>query len=191
MTNYNQRRRLSGQHNTVLTEAGRVQAVQLASSLPPGLNLIACSTLARAIETMELAIGEARLRGPVFIDPRLNEVNFGRFQGSRQSSIGELSRRDIAYVPDGGESYRLAAARIFSFLVDLGSELAVNEAERTTSAVFCHAGVLRILSTLITPAEDPAEMFARRFDNVSGFELCLREVRLPAFWVDNLQSSRP
>lgn len=189
-TNYNLRRRLSGQHNTVLTDVGRIQAAQLASSLPSELDLIACSALARAIETMELAIGEARLRRPVLIDPRLNEVNFGRFQGCHPSSLAERSRGNIDYVPGGGESYRMAAMRIFSFVADLGLNLTAREAERTISVIFCHTGILRILSTLIRPVMDPAEMFAWRFGNASSIDLYLRELRLPVFWLRNSRLSR-
>lgn len=138
---------------------------------------------------MELATGAMKLHVPVVIDPRLNEVNFGRFQGRRPSSLAEQAQRDIDYLPENGESYRIVAARVFSFLVDLAAHLAVSERSRTMSVVFCHAGILRIVSTLCRPIGDPAELFGWRFVNASSIDLALSDVQLPAFWLG--KSQRP
>jgi broad specificity phosphatase PhoE len=185
MTKYNERRRLSGLHNTVLTDAGRDQAKQISGLLAPRLNVVCCSALVRAIETMELALGLRRLHNtPIFIDPRLNEVCAGRYQGRSHRAVGAGRDRNIDGAPEGGESYRQAAARIFSFLIDLADQVLSCQTEQTRSAVFCHAGVLRIVLTLVHSPTRPAEMFEWRFENARGFEIELADVRLPGFWTN-------
>lgn len=184
-TNYNRRRLLSGQHNTLLTELGRDQAREISLRLPHHIDLIACSALARAIETMQLAVGEPRIkRTPVVVDPRLNEVNFGSTQGKSKSSLGGLRTGGIDYSPGNGENYRIAAARVFSFVVDLYDELEIVGGNEKSVVVFCHAGVLRMIATLIWPISSPEEMFEWRFENASRLDVCLGSIRLPDFWTE-------
>ncbi len=184
-TNYNARRLLSGQHNTLLTEFGREQARELLCRLPHCIDLIACSALARAIETMQLAVGERRLREmPVIVDPRLNEVNFGSMQGKRQSLLSGLLTCGIDFTPKQGESYRIAAARIFSFVVDLYDELDAIGGNQKSVVIFCHAGVLRMIATLIWPNSTPTKMFEWKFNNASRIDVRSVDIRLPSFWTE-------
>lgn len=184
-TKYNVRRLLSGQHNTVLTDLGRAQARDISNLLPSRVDVIACSALARAIETMELAVGLPRLTDiPVIVDPRLNEVNLGSLQGRRRSTLNPAPRGGIDYSPEHGESYRVAAARVLSFVVDLFDAVEVRGDVPMSAAVFCHAGVLRIVATLIRPVLTAEEMFEWRFENASRIDMQVSDLRLPPLWVE-------
>ena len=115
----------------------------------------------------------------------MNEVRAGKYQGRSHRAIGTTRDRNIDGAPEAGESYRQAAARIFSFLIDLADQLLSCQPDKTRSAVFCHAGVLRILLTLVRSPTRPAEMFEWQFENASGVEIELADVRLPGFWINS------
>lgn len=184
LTTYNMRGLLSGQHNTRLSERGRAQARQLSRRLPRRVGLVACSALARAVETMQLSMGGEALREtPIIIDPRINEVNLGHLEGKSRSRL-RFGDADIDSCPEGGESYRTAARRVFSFLTDLLDELAVTGGGYKSVVVFSHAGILRIVSSLIRPVAAPSEIFGWKFENTASVQFPSRSIQLPEFWLE-------
>ena len=159
-TKYNQRGRVSGQHNTLLSELGKKQAQDLQKQLQAHPDLIACSTLARTIETMELSIPEKdRIGVPIIIDPRLNEVNLGTLQGRRRDYIDAFGAGDLDFAPPTGESYRHAAQRVFSFVIDLFETFAEQGGPQSRAIVFSHAGVLRMVATLVKNTSCARDLF--------------------------------
>lgn len=89
-----------------LTEAGREQARSLGRDAGP-VELVAHTEFGRTQETAELAWPDA----PRLVVPELNEIRFGRFEGTRwEDGYADWTRsagpRDEC--PDGGES-RVAA----------------------------------------------------------------------------------
>ena len=125
-TKYNERNLVSGQHNTSLSTKGKDEARRLRYFLPQKIDLIVCSELRRSIETMILSVPEELLQKiPVRSDFRLNEVHLGALQGKRRHHIGHFASGDLDFAPEGGESYRQAARRVLSAVVDMFDALAL------------------------------------------------------------------
>ena len=182
-TKDNNRVLVTGQNNTVLSEIGRRQAHDLSRHLPSHFDVIACSALARTIETMELAVPKGHRRGvPIIIDPRLNEVSLGTLQGKRRAYIAAFGTGDIDYAPTGGESYRQAGRRAFSFVVDLFDALATMEGGQRVAVVFCHAGILRIVASLVKNTPCASDMFKLNMSNAEHLNLETSRMRLAPFW---------
>jgi broad specificity phosphatase PhoE len=183
-TKYNERKLVSGQHNTVLSEQGRREAKVLRRALPSHLDLIACSALSRAIETMRLSVPPAlRTRIPIFVDERLNEVHLGEMQGRKSVFVQAFADGNISWSPPGGESYRQAAGRVLSAVADLFDALAFAGPPPRRAAVFCHAGVMRIISTLIDAPAESRNVFKSSAKNLECLSVMAQNVEFPAFWI--------
>jgi broad specificity phosphatase PhoE len=148
-TDWNVEARLQGQRDIPLNGVGRVQAEEagrrLASVAPdPAALAYVASPLGRARETME------RLRRSLGLDPcayrtdpLLAEISFGAWEGLTWKEVRGLdapaaaarTREKWSYVPPGGESYAMLAARVAPFAAGL---------DRDTVAV-THGGVARVL----------------------------------------------
>jgi broad specificity phosphatase PhoE len=182
-TKYNERKLVSGQHDTVLSARGREAAMSLRESLPQPLDLIVCSGLTRAIETMRLSVPpHIQASCPIWADRRLNEVNLGVLQGKKSVFIHQFAAGELSWAPAGGESYRDAAQRVFSSVVDIYDELAAGGGPPKRVAVFCHAGVMRIIGTLIDPHADSRNVFKSSAKNLECLVVSATDVSLPAFW---------
>ena len=91
------------------------------------------------------------------VDARIQELNFGEWEGQRWSEIGHTATQILSAdffdnSPPGGESYRDMMKRVDAFLVDLGASF-----ERV--AVVSHPGPIRAL--LVRCLDLPAEAGAR------------------------------
>jgi broad specificity phosphatase PhoE len=123
-THWNRDRRWQGHANIELSEAGRLQAARLASSLSklePSLRLIYSSDLRRAHDTareLAAAIGTA-----VVVDPAWREIAVGSWTGLRRDEIKvrfEEEWQRIAAGEDlargGGETFAAFSARVVGAL---------------------------------------------------------------------------
>jgi broad specificity phosphatase PhoE len=173
-TEYNERNLISGQQDVPLSHKGLQQARLLRSSIPARYDRIFCSRLKRTWQTMHAAVGEPPVS--VYVDRRINEVSLGELEGHGRRHIEAFAVGDIDFSPRGGESYRRAAQRAFSFVVD-----ATRSAERT-SLIFTHAGILRIIYSLVAPMDTPAQMFSASFKNAFCIQVRSNRVALPPFW---------
>ena len=179
-TTFNERGLVSGGTETDLTERGREAARQLSGYLPTDAGLVVCSGLRRAQETARLALQD--YLGPypdVVHDPRLNEVGLGILEGGPKRFIPQFADGDIDWAPPGGETYRQAARRAFSSVVDVGRMVA--GADRRV-LVFAHAGVMRILCTLAGGDWTPTRMYGLNFDDRMCVRLRSESFRLASFW---------
>lgn len=154
---FNAEGRIQGQQNTPLSELGVAQAQAIAAALArEPIDAVFSSPLERALATARPTAEALGLE--VRIEPRLQEINAGVFQGLLWSEIEtrypEEGRRWRAHDPDfvvpGGESRRQLMAR--------GREAfdamrAAGPFDRV--AVFTHGGVLgaALKSLLGIPAE--------------------------------------
>lgn len=181
-TKYNEHNRISGQHNTMLSALGRRQATELRSALPPSIDFILCSTLQRTIETMELSVPkQIQQTARKALDPRLNEVNLGVLQGRRRIRMPQFEQGDLDFAPEKGESYRDAARRVLSVIVDIFDLLAETGDTPRNAVIFCHAGVLRIIATL-SSSVNSNEIFKTNPANGECLALPASQVRLPTYW---------
>lgn len=183
-TKYNERKLVSGQHDTVLSDQGRREAKILRRALPPHLDLIVSSALARAVETMRLSVpAGVGARTPTVIDARLNEVHLGRLQGRKSAFVQAFADGNINWSPPGGESYREAARRVLSAVVDLFDALASVDPPPRKAAVFCHAGVMRIIATLIDRTGESRNVFRVSAKNLECLSVSAQNVEFPTFWM--------
>lgn len=100
-----------------LSDKGIVQAELLAPDLRArGFSAVFSSDLQRARQTTELFFGDTL---PVFLDWRLRECNYGRFDGRPAETFKKNREQDFIETPyPGGESYLDVERRIRSFLHD-------------------------------------------------------------------------
>lgn len=181
-TKYNKKNRVSGQHDTVLSELGEQQAASLRDAMPQHIDLIVCSALTRTIQTMHLSVPDSlQASTPIVLDARLNEVNLGVLQGRRRSYISHFDNGDIDYAPERGESYRDAAARVLSVIADMFDFLADSGSSPRVAVVFCHAGVLRIVSSLVR-GRKIRDIFNTHPSNAECLAVRATRVNLPAYW---------
>jgi probable phosphoglycerate mutase len=129
-TDWNAAGRLQGHRDIPLNAKGRGQAAHCGAVLrdllaregrdPADLDFVS-SPLARAIRTMELLRPALGLASDGYrIEPRLIELSFGDWEGStiallHQNDPVRISQREHDkwhFVPPGGESYEMVAARM-------------------------------------------------------------------------------
>jgi broad specificity phosphatase PhoE len=151
VTDWNLEGRWQGHSDVPLGERGRADAARIRARLTgKSFDLVVSSDLTRALETARLAGFEPSL------EPRLREVNFGRFEGGHSSVIRDdpaylawLERPTEARWPDG-ESYGDVQTRVHAWIESLpitGEVLA-----------FTHGGVISMLASSlleVTPFAAP------------------------------------
>ncbi len=154
---FNAEGRIQGQQNTPLSELGLAQAQAIAAALArEPIDAVFSSPLDRALATARPTADALGL--PVRVEPRLQEINAGIFQGLLWSEIEALhpdeGRRWRAHDPDfivpGGESRRQLMAR---GRAAFDAIRAAGPFDRV--AVFTHGGVLgaAFKALLAIPAE--------------------------------------
>jgi 2,3-bisphosphoglycerate-dependent phosphoglycerate mutase/probable phosphoglycerate mutase len=151
-TDYNVAGRMQGHLDSILTDAGREQAVAAApvlAALAP--DRLISSDLRRAADTAEV-VGQA-CGLPVKFDARLRETHLGRWQGRSVAEIerdepGAIStwRSDPAWAPPGGESRVDVVLRSRPVVDELDEELADDPAEPAASSetvlLVAHGGLI-------------------------------------------------
>lgn len=114
----NERGVATGWRHGRLSERGRLLARGLgARRSADGIAAVFTSDLGRAVETAQIAFGEAAL--PILCDWRLRECDYGELNGQPAAAVhGDRARYLDARYP-GGESWREAVLRVGRFLGDL------------------------------------------------------------------------
>ena len=124
-TDWNIGRRLQGQMDVPLNEAGRAQAREAAerfAAAPLRFDLVISSPLDRAVETAVLATGLPR--EAIRLDPRLLEIGYGPYEGA---AFADLEGDMLSFIrdpdhcppPEGVETIAALLDRAASFLADL------------------------------------------------------------------------
>ena len=114
----------SGWHDTKLSQLGIQQAKEQGERFRDiKVDLICCSDLNRAIETVKIAFGD---KIPVITDWRLREINYGDLNGKPADIVDPMNKKRIDKPFPSGESYEQAIARIHDFC----RELKENHAEK-------------------------------------------------------------
>lgn len=133
-TLWNRERRMQGQTDTPLSDAGRAQAAALGRRYAGSrLAAIYSSDLARAWHTAE-AIARSTGRD-IVAERRLRERRFGIFEGLTRSEMGarypeehrRFESRDPDYLIPGGESAREFHARCLACLAEIAERHAGGE----------------------------------------------------------------
>lgn len=146
-TDYNRDGRLQGALPVPLNDNGRVQAQALGLHLKrQSIEAIFTSPLSRAQETADL-IGQI-LNASIVADKRLQEINFGQFEGLTHAQIEEeyedeyrmWNAGDMLYAVPGGESRRSVQSRMTQAWEDITSQNGYD-----TVAIVSHGAALKIL----------------------------------------------
>jgi broad specificity phosphatase PhoE len=127
-TQWNSEGRWQGQADPPLNTFGRRQAHRAAQALRGnGLDLLYSSDLRRALETAHIIGAELGLA--VIPDPRLREINLGRWQGMLSTDIQAQYPDEfrlwhtspLATRPPNGEDLHTLAARVLEAVSDVAS----------------------------------------------------------------------
>jgi broad specificity phosphatase PhoE len=119
----------SGHRDVALSDLGRRQAAAMRFDV----DAVYCSDLKRAVETAQIAFGDAYAA-----DPRLREQDYGERTGAPSAEV-ELERMDAVDVSfPGGESLRDVAHRVDAFLSDLREDRVLVIAHRAIKLAFDH-----------------------------------------------------
>jgi len=115
----NERGIATGWNHGRLSEKGRLLARELgARRRNDGIQVIFASDLRRAVETVEIALGDSSI--PILHDWRLRECDYGDQNGSVSTS--DLHRSRLHHLDEAyprGEDWRHAINRVGRFLDDL------------------------------------------------------------------------
>lgn len=149
-TVYNATRRMQGQLDTELSEAGVAQAHEAADLLAGlGIARIVASDLERAAHTARI-IGD-RLGLPVSTDARLRETHLGQWQGKTHQEVDgahpgarAVWRHDASWAPPGGESRLEVARRARPVIEELMA--GYPEWDDATVLIVAHGGTISALT---------------------------------------------
>ncbi len=165
----NKKRILASRLPFPLTDEGREDARRIAAELKElvRINRIISSPLLRAKQTAE-AFSKA-YDVPVSLDGKLSEQNLGRYSGMSYDEVkleaeyeaDPLQRWD--WVPRGnGESYKMVAERVKSFLKSMVLEAAEKENSDHHTLIVTHAVVFRLLRAVL---ENTLPRYPKNFPN--------------------------
>jgi glucosyl-3-phosphoglycerate phosphatase len=188
-TDWNVQRRWQGQTGTGLNALGRRQARATAAHLAatfPETALIARSDSLRVAETSHPL--EEALAAPVVVDPRLRELDVGRWSGRTSAEVEVADpegwaayRRGEPVAIGGGETVAAVRERMLAAIDDV-----VVRAAGGTAVVLTHGWALRVaVLALVARAggSAPAESELARASNcsVSVLELAGGRAELPRY----------
>jgi len=160
-TDWNVAGRLQGRRDIELNARGRVQARHCGEVLrdlfardnrdPAALDYVS-SPLKRACETMRLVRTALGLPADgCRTDERLAEIGFGAWEGFTIAQLHERDPQRIAqrehdkwhFVPPGGESYEMVAARMRAWYAGLGRDAVVTAHGGTARGLIADLGIAK------------------------------------------------
>lgn len=117
-TSYDNEAKLaSGWKDVELSPLGIEQSKELGEKFKDiKIDLICCSDLKRAVDTVKLAFGETI---QVIIDKRLRELNYGDFDGKPKDIVGSMKNNAIKNPFPNGESFEQTMVRTHEFYNEL------------------------------------------------------------------------
>ncbi|MGH6728411.1 MAG: histidine phosphatase family protein [Pseudolabrys sp.] len=160
-TDWNVQGRLQGRHDVPLNARGRAQGVHCGEILcdlfaragrdPADFDYVS-SPLKRASATMELARAALGLAAQGYrAEPLLAEIAFGDWEGSTIAQLHERDPPGIAqrehdkwhFVPPGGESYAMVAARMRRWYESLAGDTVAAAHGGTARGLIAYLGIAK------------------------------------------------
>ena len=160
-TDWNVAGRLQGRRDVPLNARGREQAAHCGDILrdlfaregrdPASLDYVS-SPLGRAMQTMELARPSLGLSaGGYRAEPLLAEISFGEWEGFTIAQLHERDPQRIAarehdkwhFVPPGGESYKMVAARMREWHLGLTRDTVAIAHGGTARGLMAYLGIAK------------------------------------------------
>lgn len=155
-TEFNHAQRLQGQCDSDLTELGKEQARRMGSHLKPLIDdherwVMIASPLGRTVRTAEIIRETIGLNCEIALDPRIQELNCGEWEGFHHHEIeaaapGITGKKGWLLTAPGGERYADIAGRIASFIAE------IDENDGRRRIVVSHGIAGRILRALYSGA---------------------------------------
>lgn len=141
-TQYNIENRVCGISDVELTDTGRKQAAAVAKKLKgKQIDVIIVSPLKRAQETA--AIINQVVGTQVIVDPRLQEINFGKYEGVKNKNRGfKKTKKNHGFHYPGGESYFQVIHRVYQLLDEIKQTY-----PHQNVLLVCHGGIVRTIYT--------------------------------------------
>ncbi len=138
-TEYNVENRVCGVTDVPLNKQGIKQAYQTKEKLKNiDVDYIFSSPLTRAKTTANI-INEA-FNLEINIDKRIQEINFGEFEGVENNEKFKKYKKQNATRYPGGESLFQVVQRVYDFLTELE-----NQYPDKTILIVCHGGIVRVI----------------------------------------------
>ena len=146
-TEWNQQSRFQGSSDILLSTQGREQASALKKRLSKIVfQSIYCSDLLRAFDTARI-ISEDQSADPIS-DPRLQELNFGKWEGLTYDKIKEKNPQELLewesdhwrVAPPGGEKLSALSNRVSDFLNSI-----ITEYIDSPILIVAHGGTLQTM----------------------------------------------
>ena len=178
-TDWNVAGRLQGRHDVPLNARGRAQATHCgellrdlfakASRDPATLDYVS-SPLGRACQTMELARAALGLAADGYrSEQRLVEIAFGEWEGLTLAQLHQRDPQRLAqrehdkwrFMPPGGESYEMVAARMRDWYASLAVDTVVTAHGGTARGLMASLGIARpAAAPLVDIAQGVVYVFA-------------------------------
>jgi broad specificity phosphatase PhoE len=140
---------LQGRENGKLTFKGAEQARKAGKELKEKykIDMVFCSPLKRAVETLENILVEDPIEGPVYMCKLLEERDFGEYSGVNENDIDwkDLDEDNKINKEMGLESLLELLKRTNLFLEDLKLE-----EEKSTVLVVAHSELLKMIVSILT-----------------------------------------
>ena len=138
-TDYNIDNKVCGISDVELTSLGKQQAKMASEQLKDiSLDMIFASPLQRAHETAKIINENHQLE--IKIDSRVQEINFGQFEGVINNKEFQYYKQNHALHYPQGESLFQVVHRVYSFLEELE-----NKYPDKNILVVCHGGIVRVI----------------------------------------------
>jgi broad specificity phosphatase PhoE len=161
-TEWNRLGRWQGHTDIALSDAGRVQARELAARLAGlGICRIFSSDLARAKETAEIVARRLDVSGLV-LDPGLRERGLGLFEGLTRAECATRFpdewasyQTDPTSIPPGGEPYIAVIARMQDAIRGAATSESTSRADGPPILFVSHGGSMRALLACTTKRTHP------------------------------------
>ena len=135
-TDYNIDNKVCGISNVELTDLGKQQAIKAREQLEDQkIDYIFASPLQRAYDTAKIINEKYHLN--IQIDSRVQEINFGQFEGVINNKEFQYYKQNHALHYPQGESLFQVVHRVYSFLEELE-----NKYPDKNILVVCHGGIV-------------------------------------------------
>lgn len=149
-TEENKNRYYYGKLDVELNEDGRLQALKAGQFLKEVMfDKIYVSERKRVKETAAIVLGESRNK--LMEDKRINEMNFGEFEGRNYEEIKRLYPEEYeawtnnwkSFAPPGGESYIQVYNRVKCFMQE------ILQVQEENILIVTHGGIIRTIYSYV------------------------------------------
>lgn len=156
-TTYNIENKICGKSDVELTSLGRLQAEKAALALKDiSFDRVYVSPLKRAIDTAKIITNN---HFPLIIDKRIEEIDFGIYEGMDRKTKAFLDTKfHLGVRYSKGESFLEVIYRVYHFLED------VKQQQLETILIVCHGGIMRAIHSYFFDISND-EFFSMNFKN--------------------------